>query len=61
MATAMIKAVFFDLYHTLLGYDPPREELQANALRESGIEVNPETLRRPMVVADEYIYQEHSR
>jgi putative hydrolase of the HAD superfamily len=61
MATAMIKAVFFDLYHTLLGYDPPREELQANALRESGIEVKPETLRRPMVVADEYIYQEHAR
>ena len=24
----MIKAVFFDLYHTLVRYDPPREELQ---------------------------------
>ena len=61
MAAVMIKAVFFDLYHTLLGYDPPREELQANALQEFGIEVNPETLRRPLVAADEYIYQEHSR
>jgi len=57
----MIKAVFFDLYHTLLGYDPPREELQAKALKEFSIEVNPESLRRPLVVADEYIYQEHSR
>ncbi len=57
----MIKAVFFDLYHTLLGYDPPREELQAGALKEFGIEVNPEALRRPLVVADEYIYREHSR
>jgi len=57
----MIKAVFFDLYHTLLGYDPPREVLQAGALQEFGIEVSPELLRRPMIVADEYIYREHSR
>ncbi len=61
IAPSMIKAVFFDLYHTLLGYDPPREELQAGALRGFGIEVNPEVLRRPMIVADEYIYREHSR
>ncbi len=57
----MIKAVFFDLYHTLLGYDPPREELQAEALKDFGIEMNPESLLRPLVVADEYIYGEHAR
>jgi putative hydrolase of the HAD superfamily len=57
----MIKAVFFDLYHTLLGYDPPREELQAKALGELGIAVKSETLRWPLIVADEYIYQEHAR
>ena len=57
----MIKAVFFDLYHTLLGYDPPREELQAGVLQDFGIAVKPEVLRRPMMVADEYIYREHSR
>ncbi len=57
----MIKAVFFDLYHTLLGYDPPREELQAKALQELGIDVSPEDFRRPIVTADEYIYHEHSR
>ena len=57
----MIKAVFFDLYHTLLGYDPPREELQARALKEFGFEVDAEALRRPLVVADEYIYREHAR
>ena len=57
----MIKAVFFDLYHTLLGYDPPREELQAGILKEFGVAVNAETLRWPLVVADEYIYREHSR
>ncbi|MBU2536451.1 MAG: HAD-IA family hydrolase [Chloroflexi bacterium] len=57
----MIKAVFFDLYHTLLGYDPPREELQAEALKDFGIEVNSESLLHPLVVADEYIYREHAR
>ena len=57
----MIKAVFFDLYQTLVCYEPPREELQAKALEEFGIEVKPEVLRRPLVIADEYIYQELAR
>ena len=54
----MIKAVFFDLYNTLVSYDPPREELQARALKEFGIEVSPEVFRRPLAIADEFIYQE---
>ena len=57
----MIKAVFFDLYHTLVRYEPPREELQAKALKDFGIEVNPEVLRRPLVIADDFIYQEIAR
>lgn len=54
----MIKAVFFDLYHTLVRYEPPREELQANAIKELGIEARPDIFRRPIVIADEFIYQE---
>ena len=57
----MTKAVFFDLYHTLVTYDPPREELQAKALGEFGIQVPPEAFRRALVIADEFIYQEHAR
>ena len=57
----MIKAVFFDFYHTLVRYEPPREELQARALQEFGIEVSPEVFRRPIVIADEFIYQEITR
>ena len=57
----MIKAVFFDLYNTLVRYEPPREELQARALKDSGIEVKPELLRWPLVVADGFIYQEIAR
>jgi len=57
----MIKAVFFDLYNTLVQYEPPREELQARALQGFGIEVTPEALRRPLATADEYIYGEMAR
>ena len=57
----MIKAVFFDLYHTLVRYEPPREELQSRALKDFGIAVKPEALRRPIVTADEFIYEEIAR
>ncbi len=57
----MIKVVFFDLFQTLARYEPPREELQAQALGDFGIKVAPETLRWPLAVADEYIYEEIAR
>ncbi len=57
----MIKAVFFDLYQTLVRYDPPREELEAKVLKDFGIDVSPAALARPMVVADEFIYNEIAR
>ena len=57
----MIKAVFFDLYHTLITYDPPREELVTQALRELGIERDPAIFRRPLITADEFIYEEIAR
>jgi putative hydrolase of the HAD superfamily len=61
VVTPMIKAVFFDLYNTVATYEPPREELQARALKGFGIEASPESLRRPLFVADEYIYAEMAR
>jgi putative hydrolase of the HAD superfamily len=57
----MIKAVFFDLYQTLVRYDPPREEIEAEALKNLGIDVSPERLARPMIAADEFIYNEIAR
>jgi putative hydrolase of the HAD superfamily len=57
----MIKAVFFDLYHTLVRYEPPQEELEAQALKDFGIEVSPEVFQRPLLKADEFIYQEIAR
>jgi putative hydrolase of the HAD superfamily len=57
----MIKAVFFDLYHTLVRYEPPREEIEAKVLKDLGITVSAEALRRPMFIADELIYNEIAR
>lgn len=57
----MIKAVFFDLYQTLINYDPPREAELARIINDYGIEVTADTLRKPIVIADEFIYEEHSR
>ena len=57
----MIKAVFFDFYHTLVTYEPPQEELEAEALKELGVSVSPEVLRRPIMAADEFIYNEIAR
>ena len=57
----MIKAVFFDLYQTLINYDPPREKQLARIISDYGIKVTADTLHRPMVIADEFIYEEHSR
>ncbi len=57
----MIKAVFFDLYHTLVRFEPPREQLHADALKDFGIEVRPEALHRPLLTADEFMYQEIAR
>lgn len=57
----MIKAVFFDLYNTLVTYDPPREVIGARILKDFGIEVSPEALLRPIMTADNFIYEEHAR
>ena len=54
----MIKTVFFDLYNTMVHYEPPQDELEASALKELGVDVSPEVLRRPIVAADEFIYNE---
>ena len=57
----MIKAVFFDFYNTLVGYDPPREETEARVLGELGIEVSPQALLRPLMAADDFFSREHAR
>jgi len=54
----MTKAVFFDLYFTLVCYEPPQEELESRALRDFGIDVGPEVFRQPLLEANQFIYEE---
>jgi len=57
----VIKAVFFDWFNTLAHYDPPREELQSQALRELGIiNVSLEKIRRGLLVADRDYFEENT-
>ena len=54
----MIKAVFFDWFSTLAHYDPPREQLQAQVLRELGFNVSLPVMQRALVLADKDLYAE---
>ncbi len=57
----MIKAVFFDFYQTLVGYDPPREEIEATILKGNGISIKPELLQLPFSIADAFFHQQSAR
>ncbi|OGN96078.1 MAG: hypothetical protein A2Y89_04610 [Chloroflexi bacterium RBG_13_51_18] len=57
----MIKAVFFDLYQTLVRYQPSQEELEAEALKNLGIDITAAALHLPILTANEYIYQQIAR
>ena len=56
----MIKAVFFDWFNTLARYEPPREKLHGQALREFGIELSPEKILPGLLAADRYFFEENA-
>lgn len=56
----MITAVFLDLYGTLAQFQPPREEVQAQACRSFGIQVTHQGLVLGYAKADEYMDQENA-
>ncbi|MGE0903498.1 MULTISPECIES: HAD family hydrolase [Dehalococcoides] len=57
----MIKGVFFDLYNTLIGYQPSREEMTVKLLAELGYTINEDGLYLPVNKADEYFYQQNAQ
>ena len=57
----MIKAFFLDLYQTLVHYQPSQEELEAAALKNLGIDVAADALRRPILTANEFIYSQFAK
>jgi len=56
----LIKAVFFDWFNTLARYDPPREELQSQALQEFGIHVPPQKIIPGLLLADRGYFEENA-
>jgi len=57
----LIKAIFFDWFNTLARFDPPREELHSQILREFGIEVSPQKILPGVFAADSYWFEENAR
>ncbi len=56
----MIKAIFFDWFNTLAYYEPPREKLHSQALREFSIELSPEEILPGLLAADSYFFEENA-
>lgn len=56
----MITTVFFDLYNTLVRFDPPPEYLQQEACRSLGIEVDVELVRSGYIAADRLMAEQNA-
>lgn len=56
----MLKAVFFDLYGTVAGFEPGRFEVQSMACAEFGINLTPEGVLRGYADADAYMSRENA-
>ena len=56
-----IRAVFFDLYGTLAGFDPPREEIQARAATTFGLAVTKAGIDAGYHMADEFMARQNAR
>ncbi len=56
----MIKAVFFDWFNTLARFEPPREQLQSQALQELGIYVSPQKIIPGLLAADKNYFEENA-
>ena len=57
----MIRAVFFDLYGTLVRFEPPPEAIQAGTLHQLGLEASIQGLRQGYAKADDFMARENAR
>lgn len=55
-----LKAVLFDVYGTLAGFDPPREQIQAQALERFGLKVTASGIDAGYHMADEFMTRQNS-
>lgn len=57
---SVLKAVLFDMYGTLAGFDPPREQIQAQAAGRFGLEVTTEGIDSGYHLADEFMTRQNA-
>ena len=60
MAGLKLKAVMFDMYGTLAGFDPPREYIQAQAAGKFGLDVSKEGIDAGYHMADEFMTSQNA-
>ena len=58
---AMIKAVFFDFFNTLVYFDPPREKHYADTAAEFGVAISPAAVAAALPEADAWWRSENFR
>jgi len=56
----LIKAIFFDLYNTLITYDPPREDTHIGLLKKHDISITIKAISPAIKAGDEFFYRENS-
>ena len=56
-----MKPFFFDWFNTLARYEPPREELHSQVLKQFGIEVSPQQIMPGLLIADRDFFEENIR
>jgi len=56
----VIKAIFFDWFNTLASYEPAREKLHSQALKEYGFEVSPDKVLPAVLEGDAYFFEENT-
>jgi len=56
----VIKAIFFDWFNTLASYEPAREKLHSQALKEYGFEISPDRVLPAVLEGDAYFFEENT-
>ena len=56
-----VRTVFFDLYNTLAGFDPPREVIQSRAAAEFGIALTREGVDSGYQLADAFMAEQNAK
>jgi HAD superfamily hydrolase (TIGR01549 family) len=59
--TAMIKAILFDFFNTLVCYEPSREQVYSEMSKELGFNIEPRAFSKPIQAADTFWRAEERR